>query len=221
MKSKLFIVFAILSISVYGIDANAQENKVVNGIITTAKNFPLNKVKVTSSKSGEVAFTDSLGRFNLNSFNKDVLTFAAAGFKSKKIKVGTTNTYIIDLVFNYNKDNFKAAVSYGHISEEDLLKAVRSVKLKNQKDYSKYNSIYDLISAEIYKVRVVPPNVYNKSLRSFNLSPQVLYVVDGKAVANISYVNPVDVAKIEFVDDVGATAWGVQGANGVLKITLK
>ena len=54
-----------------------------------------------------------------------------------------------------------------------------------------------------------------------NLNPQVLYVVNEKIVPDISYINPTYVKSIEFIDDVGATLYGVQGGNGVLKITLK
>jgi hypothetical protein len=221
MKSKLFIVFAILTIFICGIDADAQDKRVVSGIVTTAHQFPLNNVKVTASKSGEVAYTDSVGRFSLNSFNKDVLTASAAGFDSKKIRVGKLNTYLIDLLYNDNVVNFNDAVSHGHIAKEALQKAISSVQLKNQKDYSKYNSIYELISCEIYQVRVDPPNVFNKAVRSLNSNPQVLYVIDGKMVDKIENINPTYVKTIEFIDDASAAIYGVKGANGVIKITLK
>lgn len=46
-------------------------------------------------------------------------------------------------------------------------------------------------------------------------------MVDNKIVSDISFVNPTYVKTIEFIDDVGATMYGLSGANGVLKITLK
>ena len=54
-----------------------------------------------------------------------------------------------------------------------------------------------------------------------SLSPQVLYVVNERVVPDLSFVNTADVKTIEFIDGVGTTMWGMQGANGVLKITLK
>ena len=72
-----------------------------------------------------------------------------------------------------------------------------------------------LISSEIYDLRVTGSIVLNKKNTSLNSNPQVLYVVDGKVVADISFVAPADVKTIEFVDDVSTAMWGMQGANGV------
>jgi hypothetical protein len=203
------------------VEADAQEKNPVSGIVTSFHKFPLNNVKVYASKSGEVSNTDSLGRFNLKCLEKDILTVTASGFEDKKIKVNKQKTYIVDLLYKNTEANFNAAVKDGHIKEDALRNAMSLNDSKNKKDYSTYNSIYELIASEIYSVSVRGTNVYNKKIRSFYSTPQVLYVVDGKIVADISYVVPTDVAKIEFIDDVGTSFWGVQGANGVLVITLK
>lgn len=221
MKSKLFSVLSILIFLFFSVAANAQEKKYVSGIITTAHKYPLNKVKVTSAKTGEVVYTDSLGRFNMNSVDKDVLTAAASGFENRKIKVGKDKTYIADLLYKDNVTNFNEAVSGGHISEKALNEAVLETQAKNKKDYSTYNNIFELISSEIYEVRVDHNVIINKKIRSLNSNPQVLLVVDGKVVNDITFVIPADVSRIEFIDDAGATMYGVQGANGILKITLK
>lgn len=63
--------------------------------------------------------------------------------------------------------------------------------------------------------------VYNKAVRSMDSNPKVLYVVDGKIMTDITYINPAYVKTIEFIDDVAATLYGSMGANGVLRITLK
>jgi TonB-dependent starch-binding outer membrane protein SusC len=221
MNSKYLTVFSIFLLLISSLEAKTQENKSVTGIVTCFKNFPLNKVKITSSKSDEAVYTDSEGKFSVKSFEKDVLYISAEGFENKKIKVGKENTYVIDLQYKDNVTNFNAAVSNGHISEDALRQAINSAKLKNVKDYSHYNSIYELISNEIYSVRVANNVVYNKKVKSFDSNPKVLYVVDDKIVTDISFVNPLYVKSVEFVDDVGATMYGSMGGNGVLKITLK
>jgi hypothetical protein len=218
---KLFRAVTIFIIVICGVEVNAQETKTVSGIVTTYKNVPLNKVKITSSKTGETAYTDAEGKFTIKCPEKDVLTVNASGFNDRKIRVGKQNHYEIDLPYQDNAANFNNAVSSGHISESSLKKAISLGNLKKGKDYSVYNSIFQLISSEIYNVTVKNDVVYNKKVKSFNSNPQVLYVVDDRVVTNISYIVPADVESIEFVDDVGATMWGVQGANGVLKITLK
>jgi hypothetical protein len=221
MKSRLCFILSIILVLVSMVEAKSQEKKLVTGIVTTSHKFPLNKVKVTASKSGEVSNTDSLGRFSLNCFEKDVLTISASGFENRKIRVSKQKTYIVDLQYNDNVTNFNDAVNDGHINENVLRKAISLNELKKGKDYSTYNSIYELIASEVYEVRVNGANIFNKKVRSLNANPQVLYVVDGKVVSDISFVIPADVVKIEFIDDVRSSMWGVQGANGVLKITLK
>jgi hypothetical protein len=221
MKSKLLTVFSILLILICSSEAKTQDKKPVTGIVTSFKTIPLNKVKITSAKSDEVVYTDSEGKFSMQSFEKDVLNISAEGFENKKIKVGKENTYVIDLQYKDNITNFNDAVSNHHITEDALRQAINSAKLKNVKDYSHYNSIYELISNEIYSVRVANNVVYNKKVKSFDPNPKVLYVVDDKIVTDISFVIPLYVKSIEFVDDVGATMYGSMGGNGVLKITLK
>jgi hypothetical protein len=202
-------------------EAISQDKKSVTGIVTSFKKLPLNKVKITSSKSGEIVYTDSEGKFSMQSFEKDALNISAKGFENKKIKIGKENTYVIDLQYKENGTNFNAAISNGHISEDALRQAINSDKLKNIEDYSHYNSVFELISNEIYSVRVANNVVYNKKVKSFDSNPKVLYVVDEKIVTDISFVSPLYVKSIEFIDDVGATMYGSMGANGVLKITLK
>jgi hypothetical protein len=221
MKSKLIRIISMFVFLIIGFEAVAQVMKPVSGIVTTFKLIPLNKVKVIAVKSGKVAYTDSKGWFVLQSFEKDILKVSASGFEDRKIRVGKQNIYTIDLTYKNNVNNFNAAITNGHITENTLKQAINSKQLKNVKDYSTYNSIYELISSEIYEVSVKGNTVYNKKIRSLSSSPQVLYVVDEKIVSDISFVVPADVKTIEFIDDVGTSMWGMQGANGVLKITLK
>ncbi len=221
MKTKLFTTISILIILLIGFEVKAQEKKPVSGIVTTFHQVPLNKVKVSALKSGEIAYTDSFGRFTIQSYKKDVLTATASGFDDRKIRVGKQNIYIIDLLYENNVTNFNDAVNNGHITETAIKEAINSNQLKNGKDYSKYNSIYELIGSEIYDVSVKGTSVYNKAVRSFDSNPQVLYVVDEKIVTDISYVIPTYVKTIEFIDDVGAVMYGSKGANGVIKIGLK
>jgi len=221
MKSKLALIGFVFVILFSTLEAVSQNNNSVSGIVSCFKQIPLNKVKVTAAKSGEVTYSDSLGRFSLKCFEKDVLLFSAAGFETRKVKVGKDRTILTDLMYKDNPANFNEAVSNQHITADVLRKSIDAYNLRNVKDYSKYNTIYELISSELYDVSVKGNAVYNKKIRSMDANPQVLYVVDDKITSDISYVNPTYVKSIEFVDDVSATLFGSKGANGVIKITLK
>ena len=221
VKQKLILILSVLIILVKDSGAYAQDFRLVSGVVTAFKNIPLKKVKVSAAKSGETAFTDYAGQFVIKSLNKDVLTFAASGFVEKKIRLTKDKTYIINIEYANNVTSFNKAIKNGHIAEDALRQAINSASSGPGKDYSKYKTIYELISCEIYNVRVKGTSIVNTKIQSFDSSPQVLYVVDDKIVSDISYISPDYVKKIEFIDDVGTTLYGMQGANGVIKITLK
>jgi len=204
-----------------GIICNAQETRDITGIVTSFKSIPLNNVRIHAIGSGNTVVTDSAGRFRIRCFSKDNLIITASGFSEKKIKTGKKDIYQIDLPYIFKDENYDKAISNKHIRPDVLEKAISTEMNKNQKNYSKYNSIYELVASEIYDVRVTGTSVYNKKIKSMDANPQVLYVVDDKIVPDISFVNPVDVKSIEFVDDARNTLYGVKGANGVLKIIMK
>jgi hypothetical protein len=221
MKSKLSLLFAAIAFMLTGALTLAQETKTVNGIVTVFKQYPLNKVTVFASGTGKTILTDSIGRFSIVCSVKDVLKVSASGFQTRSIKTGKQTVLQIDLLFEDNAGDFNAAVTGGHISEKTLKYAIDEDLKKSGKDYSKYNSIYELISSEVYQVAVKGNVVYNKSIRSMDSNPQIIFDVDGKIMTDISYISPNYVKSLEFIDDVGATMYGSKGANGVLKITLK
>ncbi|TFG44003.1 MAG: hypothetical protein E4H43_00975 [Bacteroidia bacterium] len=193
----------------------------VSVVVTSFKTIPLKNVTVTALKSGESSITDSTGLFSLKCFRNDVLKVSAYGFVERKQKLKAEMVYKIDLVYTDNVQNFNKAVSHGHIGETVLRDAVFSRENKSTRDYSKYKSIFDAISSEIYNVRVNGNTIVNTKLKSFDRTPEVLLVVDDKIVSDISYISTEYVKSIEFVDDVSTAMYGAMGANGVLKIKLK
>lgn len=221
MKSKLVLIISIVSLLFMSAEVFSQDKVTITGIVSSFKQIPLNMVKIDAVKSGEVTYSDSLGRFSLGCLEKDELVFTASGFDRKKVKVGKNRTIVADLLFKDNTANFNDAVNNGHISGDILRKAIDEYQQRNMKDYSKYSSIYELISAEIYDVTVRGTAVINKKIRSMDVNPQVIFVVNDKITSDISYVSPIYVKSIEFIDDVSATLYGQKGANGVIKITLK
>ena len=220
MKTRLIVILSALFLLFFISEAISQEKITVSGKVCYGA-VPLNNVYVRAMNSDEFTHTDTLGRFSLKSLENDALTITASGFEAKKLKVKKLKEDAIELEFRNNPENFNKAVNNGHISENALQKAILQIQKKNEKDYSIYQSIYQLISSEVYEVTVTGTTVLNKKRRSTDGDPKVLFVVDGKIVSDISFVNPNSVKAIEFIDDAGATMWGVQGGNGVLKITLK
>jgi hypothetical protein len=221
MIKKISVLISGLIVAA-GLAAGGIQNiRTVTGVVTAFKTVPLNKVRISAVKSGEIAYTDSTGFFSIKCADKDFLSVSAAGFRERKIKIGNEEIYKVDLSYSDNINNFNEATRNGHIYADLLRQLILANASKKEKDYSIYKTIYELISSEIYNVRIRGNSVVNTKVRSFDSNPQVLYVVDDVIVSDISYINPEYVKSIEFIDDVGTTLYGSKGANGVLKITLK
>jgi len=217
-----FISFYLLLLTALsGTLVDGQEYVSVSGIVTTFKEIPLNHVTIKSLKAGDLANTDSLGRFSIRCLAKDILLVTASGFDGKRIKTNNSEPVMIDLVFSNKENSFANAVNNYHVSGEMLQEGINTHPAKGQKDYSKYTNIYELIDNEIHTVRVNGTSVTTTKIISMNLSAQVLFIVDGVEVSNISYISPRVVKTIRYSDGVDATMYGMRGANGVILITLK
>jgi hypothetical protein len=221
MRTRVICFFIIVLCQIQSLSLNAQEKKTVTGIVTTFKVIPLNKVQITASKSGEVVYSDSLGTFSINCTEKDVIKIFASGFDSKRVKVKKIDNPKIDLIYSNTNTSFKTAVKNGHISNELLEEAIVKYPLKGQKDYSKYITIYALITSEIPTVKVSGTSVESRKPSSSSGSQQVLYVVDGTIVEDLSFVVPANMKSIRYVDGPAATRYGLRGGNGALEIGLK
>jgi len=222
MRTRVICFFIIVLCQIHSLSLKAQEKKTVTGTVTTFKVIPLNKVQITASKSGEVVYSDSLGTFSINCTDKDVIKIVASGFDSKKVKAKKIDNPKFDLIYSNTNTSFKAAIKNGHISEELLEEAIVKYPLKGQKDYSKYLTIYNLISGEIPTVKVSGTSVETMKSSSFTGgSKEVLYVVDGTIVDDLSYVVPLNVKSIRYLDGPAASKYGSRGGNGVVEIELK
>jgi hypothetical protein len=222
MRTRVICLFIIVLCQIQSLSLNAQEKKTVTGTVTTFKVIPLNNVEITASKSGEVVYSDSLGIFSINCTKKDVIEIFASGFDSKRVKVKKIDNTKINLIYSNTNTSFKTAIKNGHISEELLEEAIVKYPLKGQKDYSKYITIYNLISGEIPIVKVKGTSVETTKSSSFSGgSLEVLYVVDGTIVDDLSFVSPLNVKSIRYLDGPAATKYGSRGSNGALEIKLK
>jgi hypothetical protein len=99
--------------------------------------------------------------------------------------------------------------------------AIRNKPDRAKKDFSNYRNIFDLIRSEIHNVKVEGTHVFSIKGQSFSLSAEVLYDVDGMIVTDISFVRPAEVERIEYIDDAGASAYGMNGSNGIIKIWMR
>ena len=213
------IVLTVILLKTSGI--YAQDNKIISGRVTTFGSIPLYHVEITVSKSGPITYSDTLGFFSISCSEKDALKFFANGFDGEKIKAKKCNQATIDLIYSNDETSFKHATINKHISKEVLEMAIENYPLKGEFNYSKYDNIYILIDNEIHNVRVSGTSITTTKPNSFSASQEVLYVVDGMTTIDISFVVPLNVKSIRYVDGPEAAKYGSRGANGAIEITLK
>jgi hypothetical protein len=220
MKNRIFTILLTASILAPQM-GYAQEGKILSGRVTAFGEIPLNNVKIIATKTGQKTYTDSLGIFMISYSETDQLRFSAMGFEGKKIKAKKYKQADIDLVYSNNQSSFEDATKNKHISKEDLEMAMEKYPLKGEKNYGNYDNIYSLIQSEIHTVRVSGTSVTTTKPNSFTHSQEVLYVVDGMTTSDVSFVLPMNVKTIRYVDGPGAAKYGSRGANGAIEITLK
>lgn len=218
IKTNLTILAFLMIFPGFAVSISGQQ---VSGKVTSFKNIPLRNVNVKSVKTGNSVVTDSLGRFTIIIADEDILNFIASGFVERKIRLKKNPTVDVNLKYMFSETSFYDAVGNNHIGAIELKKILSKYPSKVEKDYSHYQNIYELIRGEITNVRVVGTAVYSVKAISFSLSSQVLYVVDGTIISDISFISPVSVKKIEYLEDTNAADYGMRGANGVIRITLK
>ena len=105
------------------------------------------------------------------------------------------------------------------VSHESRTEAVSSVEMD---DYSHYKNIYDYLQGRVAGLQVIGNHIYIRGFNSILASMEPLFIVDGVAVEDISWIPPQDVKRIDVLKDSAACSlYGTRGANGVIIITMK
>lgn len=214
------LISVILGLVMVPAGMRAQE-RIVEGKVVAFGNIPLNNVKVRVLRSDKNTLTDSLGIFSISCSDRDKLRVSASGFNDVKLKVRKIDRPLVELAYSNQKSSFSAAVNSGHISEETLQAAIDNYLKENQKDYSVYTNIYQLIDTEIFDVNVNGQRITTRKISSITQGQQVLLVVDGMVVDDISFVSPLNVESVRFVDGAQAAKYGSLASNGAIEITTK
>ena len=217
---RIFILFSILlsGNTAFGQDKN------IHGTVTTFKSIPLKNAEITTSKTQHSTLTDSLGKFTIECSDKDRLQVDAEGFDHVNVKMNKVEDpdhLKIDLIYSNNAHSFDDATKNGHISPQALKTAMSKYPLKGEKDYTQYNNVFELIDNEIFNVDVNGEKVLTQKKNSFTSSQEVLYVVDGVTVSNVSFLVPANIRSVKYIDGTQAAIYGSRGANGVIVVETK
>ena len=112
-------------------------------------------------------------------------------------------------------------IGYGTVDKRELTTAVSNVRVKRN-DAQTYSTIYDYLRGRVPGVMVTSDNriiIRGIGTNSGNTDPLIL--VDGVQMTDISTINPADVKSVDVIKDGSSSIYGMQGANGVIIITLR
>jgi TonB-linked SusC/RagA family outer membrane protein len=226
MRKSVLALFVLLLI---GLGLSAQ-TRLISGQVLSDRHTPVAgaTVLVRGAKKAAVAKDD--GTFSINSSVRGPLTLvvSAVGYETQEVP-GAGPDMAIVLKENTRDMNEVVVVGYGTTRRKDLTGAVGSVQLANT-DKAPIYGTSQLLEGTVSGVQVTQTNsqpgasftVRVRGTNSITASSDPLYVIDGYAGADISTINPTDIASMEVLKDASATAiYGSRGANGVVMITTK
>lgn len=211
------ITLLMLLVAGFTIAGNTQ-TRIIKGVVNTLDSIPLIGVEIDVKSTKQTVESDSLGRFTVSCEPNDRLTFKARGFFTEKVKPGEKIKFVaVNMKMKPGEKQQTYAIGYGRVSDRDKMLPSSNMELNNR-DYSKYNSILDIISS--MGAQVSGGQVILRGSRSFQGSSAALIVIDG-SISDYSHMNtlrPVDVKSIDILKDAAASVYGSQGANGVVLI---
>lgn len=221
MRSIALVAICIL----LSVSLNAQ-TRVVKGKLTTFNRYPVKNVMVESKKAGSTVMTDSLGEFRLVCLDKDVIKIKNDVFEAVSKKVDEDDRYVsANLIFRDSKKNRETATGMGYITHDQLTFALTNLSAENN-DFCSYTDVFSLVQGKFSSVKIQPSQnggkgIFVRGQKSMYGDNEAIYVVDGARVADISFVNPCEMASIDILKDGGAALYGSQAANGVVVIETK
>ena len=147
------------------------------------------------------------------------------------IEVNTDETATADFTLEVDVEQMEevVVVGYGTVRKQDLTGAVGTVDVEEAAK-APVTRIDQAIQGRVPGVHVTSVNgspgarttIRIRGGNSINAGNEPLYVVDGFVGADISSVNPNDIASIEVLKDASAVSiYGARGSNGVVLITTK
>ena len=201
----------------------------ISGVVTDEKNLALPAVVVMVKGTTIGTTSDADGKYSISADENATLVFSSIGYVTKEIEVKGRPKIDVQLVADSKNLNEVIVVGYGTQKKRDITGAVGSVGLGDVAKTPVFGT-GQLLEGQVAGVQVTQTNsqpgasftVRIRGTNSVNFSSDPLYVVDGFAGADISALNPNDIASMDVLKDASSTAiYGNRGANGVVIITTK
>lgn len=227
--------YKVLLLFVFASQLLTAQSNTVKGTVTDSKtNEPIPGVSVLIKGTTVGAITEFDGTYVIKAKVGEFLVFSYLGYKSKEVKVGSSE---INIALEESAESLDEIVliGYGSSKKKDLTGSVTRVTEKEFQQGFVTNA-EQLIANRIPGVQITPisgrPGAGSSFLirggASLGASNNPLFVIDGNPIGLadgpgiLSALNPEDIASFSVLKDAAAAAiYGSRGSNGVIIITTK
>jgi len=197
----------------------------IHGTVSNLYLAPLSGVKIKVKGDTVATLTDSLGNYTIQASEKAKLFFSYKGYASvtKSIK-GQNEIYVVLLQDQSGNTNEEEMVNFGYgtMKKKDTAQNSTSVD-PNMLNSPSPDDIFQLLKT-VPGIEIVGNNELRiRGTKSINSNNAPLIIVDSMPYnGNLKDLSTKDIQSIDVLKDTSATAiYGVNGANGVIIITLK
>lgn len=227
---KKFILLTCIVLLGMTIEAWAQEDVVITGLVTNVDKEPLAGVNVSiSNMPGLGAITDIEGKYSLKVRPYQTMVFSYIGYD--KVEVVLKDQKVVNVTLkesDANVINEIVVTATGNERKIAVTGAVTSVDVERLKS-NPSTSVVDALAGVAPGVMAMrssgrPGSVsefWIRSISTFGASSAALVLVDGFE-RDIDEINVEDIESFTILKDASATAiYGSRGANGVVLINTK
>ncbi|APZ45068.1 hypothetical protein BW723_01605 [Polaribacter reichenbachii] len=222
MKTTFKEILTLLLVLVVHTKILAQE-KTVSGTVSE-ETGPLPSVSVSIKGTGKGTETDFDGKFTIIAKPGDILSFSYVGYKTIEKTIGSSSIINVTMIEDSSVLEEIVVTAYGIKREKKSIGYAQQTVKGDAIGKAREMDISNSIAGKISGVQIVGNNssTFGTSEIKLRGEDNVLYVVDGIRITDITDINPDNVASMSVLKGGSATAlYGPDGVNGVVVITTK
>lgn len=200
----------------------------VKGLVSDVDG-PMPQVNINVKGTSNFAVTDFDGNYSITNVTPGaILVFSYIGYQSQEVAVGGKKELNVTLVADLNTLNEVVVVGYTSEKKSSITGAVATLDM-SELAKTKVADVGQALQGQVAGVSVsantgAPGDGLKIRIRGEGTlgNNEVLYVVDGVATRDISFLNMSDVKSMTVLKDAAATAiYGSRSAGGVVILTTK
>jgi TonB-linked SusC/RagA family outer membrane protein len=228
MKSACYKMWLLLACFLISATVWSQVKK-VSGVVSGDDGLPLPGVSVMVKGQSNGTQTNADGVYVIDAATGDVLVFTFSGYAPKEVKIGTANTYNVNMLAGDSKMDEVVVVGYGSSKRSKVNSSIAKLDPQVLETGLRSNPAQAL-AGTIAGLRVSTgsgrpgalPSIVLRGGTGFGGDGSPLVIVDGQLRGSLSDINPEDIESMEVLKDASATAiYGARASNGVILVTTK